>query len=479
MVTDSIYIKGEWSGSGADATRDILNPASGEVIATVGYGGQSDARAAVAAADQAFVKWSRRPVYERALFLKNLAEAIRGSQEKLARCLTREVGKPLPEASGEIGATADQFEWYAEEVKRSAGDVIPPKMADRRHLTIRHPVGPVAAISPWNFPVFLLSRKIAPALAAGCTVVCRPASQAPLTVIELFRLMAQVGLPAGTVNLVVGDPAACSRVFIEDERIKKISFTGSLEIGRELATACASKMKKVSLELGGHSPFIVMPDMPVDEAAALAVFSKYRNMGQVCISPSRFFVAADKKTAFEEEVVKKVSKLAMGDGLEPFTEVGPLFEKKRVDACLRFVEDIKARGGRILAGGKCPAGREFQNGFFFEPTVATDVTPEMLIMQEEPFVPILPIIAYETRADVIRMANDTPYGLAAYVLTNNLKWAIEMAESLEAGMIGINDCAPAAAHCPFGGMKHSGSGREGWRQGLEGYYETKYVSIGL
>ena len=479
MVSESIYINGEWSGPGLRSTREIINPASGELIATVGYGGHAEAQSAVTAADNAFEKWSRRPVYERALLLKDLAEAIRGSQEKLARCLTREVGKPLPESSGEIGAAADQFEWYAEEVKRSAGDVVPHKMADRRHLTIRHPVGPVAAISPWNFPVLLLSRKIAPALAAGCTVVCRPASQAPLAVIELFRLMAQVGLPAGTANLVVGDPAACSRVFIEDDRIKKISFTGSLEVGRELATACASKMKRVSLELGGHSPFIVMPDMPVDEAAALAVFSKYRNMGQVCISPSRFFVPAEKKAAFEEEVVKRVSKLAIGDGLEPFTEVGPLFEKKRVEACQRFVEDIKARGGRILFGGGRPEGKAFEKGFFFEPTVATDITPQMKIMQEEPFSPILPIIAYETCADAIRMANDTPYGLAAYVLTNNLKWAIEMAENLEAGMIGINDCAPAAAHCPFGGMKHSGSGREGWRQGLEGYYETKYISIGL
>ena len=479
MTLKSMFINGRWQAARAGAEREIINPATKSVIEAVSYGGNADAQAAVAAADEAYGAWRARPVYERAAYLQKLAAAIRANQERLARTLTREVGKPLPEAGGEIGAAADQFEWYAEEVKRSAGDVIPNRLADRRHFTVRHPVGPVAAISPWNFPVLLLARKMAPALVAGCTVVCRPASQAPLTVIEMFRLLAEAGLPDGTANLVVGDPDACSRVFIEDERIKKISFTGSLEVGRALSTACASRMKKVSLELGGHAPFIVMPDMPAAEAALLAVSSKFRNMGQVCISPSRFFVPADKKAAFEKEVVKRIGKLKIGDGREPFTEVGPLFEQRRVDACLRFVADIEARGGRILCGGRPPAGEPYRSGFFFMPTAATDISPEMLIMQEEPFAPILPIIAYETADEAFQMANDTPYGLAAYVLTRDLRWTLESAEKLEAGIIGINDCTPAAAHCPFGGMKHSGTGREGWHQGLAAYYETKYVSIGL
>ncbi len=475
----TIYIDGKWIDPHSGKTMPIINPATGETEAEIGYGGEQDAVSAVASAHRAFPEWRSKTVYERAALLRRLADAIRENQERLAMLLTKEVGKTLPEANGEIGASADQFEWYAEEVKRAAGDVIPNRMVDRRHMTIRHPVGPVAAISPWNFPVLLSARKMAPALAAGCTIVCRPASQAPLAIREVFELMDGIGFPNGVVNLVVGSPDECSRVFIEDDRIKKISFTGSLEVGKMLYAACAASIKKVSLELGGHSPFIIMPDASVDEAAEHATFSKYRNMGQVCISPSRFFVSNSMKSEFEKKVVARVSKLKIGNGLEPFTDVGPLFEKKRVDETMRFIQDIDEKGGKILCGGHPPKGDEFKNGFFFQPTVATDITSDMLIMQEEPFSPIMPIMSYDTIEDVIRMANNTPYGLAAYVLTNNLIWAIKMAENLEAGMIGINDVAPAAAQCPFGGMKKSGIGREGWHQGLEGYYETKYISIGI
>jgi succinate-semialdehyde dehydrogenase/glutarate-semialdehyde dehydrogenase len=291
--------------------------------------------------------------------------------------------------------------------------------------------------------------------------------------------MDSIDFPKGVVNLVVGNPGECSDVFVSDDRIKKISFTGSLEVGQELYVACASRMKKISLELGGHSPFIILPDVSVDQAADNAVFAKYRNMGQVCISASRFFVHHSMKSEFEKKVVEKVSHLKIGNGLEPTTDVGPLFEKKRVDDSLRFISDIKKKGGKVLIGGKQPEGDEYSDGYFFEPTVVTGITDEMLILNEEPFVPIMPIIGYETIEEVIRMANDTPYGLAAYAMTNNLKWATEIAEKLEAGIIGINDCSPAAAQCPFGGMKKSGVGREGWKQGLESYYETKYISFGL
>ncbi len=478
-MLQTTYIDGKWIDPQSNKTTTIINPATGEALAEIGYGGEQDAVSAVAAAHRAFPEWRQKTVYERAVLLRKLAGAIRENQEKLAVILTKEVGKTLPESNGEIGATADQFEWYAEEVKRAAGDIIPNRMDNRRHMTIRHPVGPVAAISPWNFPVLLSARKIAPALAAGCTIVSRPASQAPLAIREVFDLMHGIGFPNGVVNFIVGSPDECSRVFIEDDRIKKISFTGSLEVGKTLYAACAASMKKMSLELGGHSPFIIMPDASVDDAVEQAVFSKYRNMGQVCISPSRFFVHQSMKSEFEKKVVARVSKLKIGNGLEPFTDVGPLFEKKRVDETMRFIQDIKDKGGKVLCGGHPPEGDEYNNGFFFQPTVATDINSDMMIMQEEPFSPIMPIMSYDTIEEVIHMANSTPYGLAAYVLTNNLKWAIEMAENLEAGMIGINDVAPAAAQCPFGGMKKSGIGREGWSQGLDGYYETKYVSIGI
>ncbi|MFH1007262.1 MAG: NAD-dependent succinate-semialdehyde dehydrogenase [Candidatus Latescibacterota bacterium] len=478
-MSESIYIDGKWAASASGRKRKVINPATGECLQEIGYGSGEEALAAVDAAACSFGAWSRKPVYERADLLRKLADAIRSKQDPLARTLTAEVGKTLPESKGEIGAAADQFEWYAEEVKRAAGEVIPNRLPNRRHLTIRHPVGPVAAISPWNFPILLASRKMAPALAAGCTVVNRPASQAPLTMMAVFELIDSIGFPNGVANLVVGDAAECSRVFIEDNRIKKISFTGSLAVGKELYTQCASRMKKISLELGGHSPFVILPDVSVEEAAEQVVFSKYRHMGQVCISPSRFLIPNSKKAAFERQVVQRVSQLKIGNGMDPDTDVGPLFERRRVDACIRFVADIEEKGGKVLYGGRQPEGEAFRSGFFFTPTVVTDVTSDMRIMQEEPFSPIMPILGYDTIDQAIEMANDTPYGLAAYVVTNNLKWTVQMAEALEAGIIGINDCSPASAQCPFGGMKGSGVGREGWHQGLEAYYETKYVSIGI
>ncbi len=478
-MMESQFINGKWVAPVNGATLKVTNPATGETVREIGYGGREDAEKAVVAAHGAFAEWSTKTAYERAVILLRVANLIRNNADSLARLLTQEIGKPLGEARGEIVAGADQFEWYSEESKRSAGDVIPNRLGNRRHLTIRHPVGPVAAISPWNFPILLSARKMAPALAAGCTVIARPASQASLTLLDVFKLFESAGFPAGAANYVVGNPGQCSQVFIEDPRIKKISFTGSLDVGRELYIECAKKMKKVSLELGGHSPFIIMPDIDPDEAADRAVFAKFRNMGQVCISASRFFVPNLMKEAFERKAVELASRLRIGNGLDADTDVGPLFLKKRVEETARFVEDIKSKGGRILFGGQPPEGKQYEAGNFFMPTIATDVTSDMLIMNEEPFCPILPIVGYNEIEDALKMANDTPYGLAGYVMTRRLDWAITAAERLEAGIIGVNDCSPAAAQCPFGGMKASGLGREGWRQGLESYYETKYISIGI
>ncbi|MCG8633957.1 MAG: aldehyde dehydrogenase family protein, partial [Desulfobacterales bacterium] len=369
------YINGRWIET--DTRIDIINPATGQPAGKAGYGGEAEALAAVEAADNAFDHWRSKTAYERAGLLKHLADAIRANLNDLAATLTLEVGKPLAESQGEVGAAADQFEWYAEEVKRSSGDVIPNRMDDKRHMTIRHPVGPVAAISPWNFPLLLSARKMAPALAAGCTVVCRPASQAPLALTAVFRLLDSAGFPKGAANLVIGSPSACSRVFLRDDRIKKISFTGSLDVGRELYMESARQMKKISLELGGHSPFIVMPDADVREAAETAVISKFRNMGQVCISPSRFFVHHSVKEEFQALAAEIASGMKIGNGLDPFTQLGPLFDQRRMDATEAFVADIREKGGTILCGGRPPEGDEFDRGFFFEPTVATGITPEM------------------------------------------------------------------------------------------------------
>lgn len=478
-MKESCYIDGKWIAPVEGGTLKVENPATGETAAELGYGGRETALMAVEAADKAFPAWSAKTVYERAALIGKVADLIRENIDDLARTMTSEVGKPVPESKGEIGAGADQFEWYAEEVKRSAGDVIPNRLGNRRHLTIRHPVGPMAAISAWNFPILLSARKIAPALAAGCTAIARPASQASLTLLEVFKLIDSVGFPAGVVNLVIGNPGECTDVFVEDPRIKKISFTGSLDVGRDLYTACAARMKKISLELGGHSPFIIMPDMDPVEAAERAVFAKFRNMGQVCISASRFFVPNSMKKEFETKAAELASKLRIGNGLDADTDVGPLFLPKRIAETQRFVDDIKAKGGRILYGGRKPEGEKYAKGNFYMPTVATDMTRDMLVMREEPFCPILPIAGYDTLEEAFEMANDTQYGLAAYVHTRRLDWAIMAAEKLEAGIIGVNDCSPAAAQCPFGGMKDSGVGREGWTQGLDAYYDVKYVSIGI
>ncbi len=361
------YINGQWTTNFSGPSKEVINPATGQAVETIGYGGAREATLAVEAADNAFGPWMKKTVYERAALLKQLADAIRANQDELANILTREVGKPVPESLGEVGAAADQFEWYAEEVKRGSGDVIPHRLDNRRHMTIRHPVGPVAAISPWNFPLLLSARKIAPALAAGCTVVCRPASQAPLALIQMFRLIDKIGFPKGAVNLVVGSPAQCSAVFIEDDRIKKISFTGSLEVGRQLYRACADRMKKISLELGGHSPFIVMPDADIEEAAELAAFSKYRNMGQVCISPSRFFVHHSQKEEFQTLVAQRVKNLKSGTAWILSPKSAPCSMRAGLRQRRPLWQISVKRAVPSSAAGRNPKGKLLPGGSFLSP----------------------------------------------------------------------------------------------------------------
>ncbi len=472
-----LYIDGQWCDAADGRTYDVINPATEEVIAPIAYGGRAETRRALEAAQRAMPGWMKLTSWDRAKVLKKTAELMRERADAIARTLTMEQGKPLAEAKAEILHSADTFEWFGEEGKRAYGQVIPNSVPGKRHMTIKHPVGVVAAISPWNFPITLQSRKLAPALAAGCTIVSRPASQTPLCLVQVFECMIEAGLPKGVANLVMGPAQDMADEFMENPICRKISFTGSTEVGKQLMRGCADQMKRVSLELGGHAPFIVFPDADPEVGAKLAVTGKFRNNGQVCIAPSRFFVHKDVQKKFTEAAVECARALKMGNGLDAGTEVGPMFEKKAMDNTLDLVNDARKTGAKVLLGGK--RSDRFERGYFFEPTVLTNLSDNAKIMVEEPFAPVMRLLDFSKLNDVIRAANNTRYGLAAYVFTNDLSIAWKMAEGIEAGIIGINDPVPAAPQCPFGGMKESGLGRELAHEGLEAYLETKYVSIKL
>jgi succinate-semialdehyde dehydrogenase / glutarate-semialdehyde dehydrogenase len=472
-----MYIDGKWCDARDGRTLEVINPATEEVLAEVAYGDRDDARRALEVAHRALPGWMKLTAWERGRYLKKTADLMRERCEKIARTLTLEQGKPLAESRAEILHSADTFEWFAEEGKRAYGQVIPHMAPGKRHMTLKHPVGVVGAISPWNFPVTLPSRKIAPALAAGCTIVSRPASQTPLSLLEVYECMADAGLPAGVANIVVGPAQEMADEFLENPVCRKISFTGSTEVGKGLMRKAADQVKRLSLELGGHAPLIVFPDADPEAVAKAAVVGKFRNNGQVCIAPSRFFVHRDVHKKFTDAAVEFSQNLKLGNGLDAGVEVGPMFEKKAMDQTVNLVEDAKRHGARVLTGGK--RSERFDRGYFFEPTVLSGVGADSRILIEEPFAPVMPILDFSKIDDVIQAANNTRYGLAAYVFTNDLSVAWRMAEGLEAGIIGINDPVPSTPQCPFGGMKESGLGRELAHEGLEAYLETKYISFKL
>ncbi len=472
-----LYIDGAWCDAASAKTLAVENPATEETIAEVACGGREDTRRAVAAAAEAMKSWMKTTAYDRARVLKKTADLMRERADALARTMTLEQGKPLAEAKGEVLHSADTFEWFAEEGKRAYGQVIPNSVGTKRHLTIKHPVGVVGAISPWNFPMTLLCRKVAPALAAGCTVVSKPAEQTPLSAIGVFECLIDAGLPKGVANLVIGPGEEVAAEFMSNPAVRKLSFTGSTRVGKILMRQAADQVKRLSLELGGHAPFIVFPDADPEVVAKAAVTGKFRNNGQVCISPSRFFVHKDISKRFTEVAVEEAKKLKQGNGLDEGVAVGPMLEKFRVDNTLALVADATGKGADLLTGGG--KSKRFDKGYFFEPTVLRGLSADAKILTEEPFAPVMPIIDFSKLDDVIAAANDTPYGLAAYVFTNDLSVAWRMAEGLEAGIIGVNDPVPATPQCPFGGMKESGTGRELAHEGLEAYLETKYVSLGL
>jgi succinate-semialdehyde dehydrogenase/glutarate-semialdehyde dehydrogenase len=472
-----MFIDGQWCDADSGRTLKVINPATEEVITEIAYGGRAEVRRAVEAAAKAMTGWMKLTPYDRAKVLKKTADLMRERADAIARTLTTEQGKPLAESKAEVLHSADTFEWFAEEGKRAYGQVIPNSLPGKRHVTLKHPVGVVGAISPWNFPITLQARKIAPALAAGCTIVSKPASQTPLCLVQVFECLVDAGLPAGVANLVVGPAQEIADEFLENPAVRKISFTGSTEVGKLLMKGAADGMKRLSLELGGHAPFIVFPDADPEAGAKIAVTGKFRNNGQVCIAPSRFFVHQDVQKKFTEAAVEFARGLKLGNGLEPGVEVGPMFEKRAMENTVELVEDARQKGAKVLTGGQ--RSDRFEKGYFFEPTVLAGLSADAKMLVEEPFAPVMPLLDFSKLDDVIRAANNTRYGLAAYVFTNDLTVAWKMAEGLEAGIIGINDPVPATPQCPFGGMKESGLGRELGHEGLEAYLETKYVSFKL
>jgi succinate-semialdehyde dehydrogenase/glutarate-semialdehyde dehydrogenase len=472
-----MFIDGKWTKADNGRTLGVINPATEEVIVEMAYGSRAETRRALEAAGRAMPGWMKMTAYDRGKILKKTADLMRERADAIARTLTMEQGKPLAEAKAEILHSADTFEWFAEEGKRAYGQVIPNSQPGKRHLTIKHPVGVVGAISPWNFPITLQSRKLAPALAAGCTVVSKPASQTPLSLVQVFECLVDAGLPPGVANLVTGPAQEVADEFLENPICRKISFTGSTEVGKQLMRGCADQLKRVSLELGGHAPFIVFPDADPEVGAKIAVMGKFRNNGQVCIAPSRFFVHKDVEKKFTEATVEFARALKLGNGLDAGVEIGPMFEKRAMEQTVDLVDDARRKGAKILTGGK--RSDRFEKGYFFEPTVLTNLNDQVKMMTEEPFAPVMPILDFSKLDEVIAAANNTRYGLAAYVFTNDLTVAFKMAEGIEAGIIGINEPVPAVPQCPFGGMKESGLGRELGHEGLEAYLETKYVAIKL
>ena len=467
-----MYINGQWPQSKRSFA--VFNPANGSELGQVPDGDAADARRAINAAVAAFPGWAAATAYERSSKLYRAYELMLAKRDELARLMTAEQGKPLRMALAEVRYAADFLLWFAEEAKRVYGESIPSARADQRFWVRREPVGVVCAITPWNYPVSMITRKVAPALAAGCTIVLKPAESTPLCAMAVFRILEEAGIPAGVANLVTArDPAPVGEVFCTDPRVRKLSFTGSTEVGRALYQSAAAQFKRVSLELGGHAPFIVFEDADPVHAAKGAAAVKFLNTGQACISPNRIFVQRSIAEPFLDTLRKRVEAQRAGDGMEDASTVGPLFSQRALDKVDGQVQDAVARGATLLAGGRRLTEGALQHGFFYAPTLLADVTPEMRIYREETFGPVAPVILFDTEQQALAMANDTNYGLAAYVYTQNLSRAMRMFEGLHFGIVGINDINPTSAAAPFGGMKHSGVGREGAREGLEEYLETK------
>lgn len=473
LIKTCSYIDGNWQSS--QTTFDVLNPATGETVAQVSDASVEEATLAVAAAKKAFKAWSAMPAHERAKLLRNWFNLMMEHQDDLARILTLEQGKPLAEAKGEIAYGAGFIEWFAEEGKRVYGDTIPSLSPNQKVIVTKQAVGVVASITPWNFPNAMITRKAAAALAAGCTFVVRPATQTPLSALAMAELAERAGIPAGVFNVVMGEDAiGIGQVLTTHPDIAKFTFTGSTTVGKILIKQCASTVKKVSMELGGNAPFIVFNDADIDEAVKGAIISKYRNAGQTCVCTNRIFVQNEVLASFTEKFAAAVNNLHVGNGVENDIQIGPMISSAAVDGVIKLVDDSISQGAILHTGGR----RHQAGSHFFQPTILTNVTPDMSVARNEIFGPVSPIISFENEDEVIAMANDTEYGLAAYFYARDIGRVWRVAQALEYGMVGINESIISNVAAPFGGVKQSGSGREGSKYGLDDYLEIKYLCMG-
>ena len=470
------HIDGVWTGAAGGGTWDVINPTTEEVVRTVPFGGREDGHAAIEAAARAFPAWAHRTPYERGAILERAAARMREVADEAAHTMVLECGKPLAQARGEWLVAADLFDWFAEEGKRAYGRTIPSRVATKRMTVLRQPLGVIGVITAWNFPAYNPARAWAAALAAGCTVVARASEFTPLTAMAMTQVLVEAGLPRGVLNLVNGDPEAMGQEMLDHPACRKISFTGSVRVGKILMDGASRTVTRLSLELGGNAPVIVLPDVDLDLVAGGAITSKFRNNGQVCVSPQRFLVHRRVADAFAEGVARQAAALRLGSGLDPATQVGPLINARQRDRVAKLVEGAIGQGTEVRAGGRRP--QALSRGYFFEPTVLSGVKPDMPVFREEIFGPVMPIVAFDELDEAIALANQTPYGLAAYVWTNDLRASVKASEALEFGIVGVNEWVPHATEAPFGGWKQSGIGHESGSEGLSEYLETKLVAVG-
>ena len=471
------FIDGKWQPSSNNETYDVVNPSTEEIIGKASKASTEDVEKALKSAERGFLIWKKFSPWDRAAIIRKIADSMRKKNNELANWMTLETGKPLAESLAEVSGSADIFEWNAEETKRIYGQTVQSRFENTRVVINYEPVGVVAALSPWNFPLILASRKISTALAAGCSVICKPDVITPGTVMELVNIISQCGIPPGVVNLLSGDPSSIASQLISSDIVKKISLTGSTRVGKIILKQAAEKIQRVTMELSGHAPFIVHEDANVEKAVDMAMAAKYRNNGQVCISPSRFYIHESKKKKFTESFVNKTLKLKIGNGMNKNVQLGPITTKKRLEEIEKLVEVTKKEGAKVLCGGKRPSG--FNKGYFYEPTIFDNVQDDFKIMKEEPFGPLTPLLSFKNFDEVIKKANNQVAGLAGYVCTNSIELANKTSEALETGMAAVNTPFISNAETPFGGIKQSGYGREGGSLGIKDYLNVKYTHLGL
>jgi succinate-semialdehyde dehydrogenase/glutarate-semialdehyde dehydrogenase len=474
LLRDRCFIDGAWCAADGGAALDVTNPATSEKLGSIPNMGAAETRRAIAAAAAALPAWRARTAKERAVIMRRWFDLMTENQGDLAILMTAEQGKPLAESKTEILYAASFIEWFGEEAKRLYGDIIPGHQGDKRIMVLRQPVGVVAAITPWNFPSAMITRKAGPALAAGCTMVCKPATQTPYSALALAELAHRAGVPNGVFNMITGSAAAIGGEMTSNPAVRKLTFTGSTEVGKKLMAQCAGTVKKLSLELGGNAPFIVFDDADLDAAVQGALASKYRNTGQTCVCANRFLIQAGVYQEFAKRLQSAVAQLRVGDGLKGITDQGPLIDAKAVTKVEEHIADALAKGAKIALGGK----RHALGGSFFEPTILVDVTPKMLVAREETFGPVAPLFKFESEAQAIAMANDTEFGLAAYLYTRDLARSWRVSEAIEYGIVGLNTGIISTEVAPFGGVKESGIGREGSKYGILDYTEIKYICVG-